>query len=325
MTSPLEKFNRDNSSRWSVLQNIPEWEQRSIMGWISNVMNKRTSDLVGSTHTTYNYAVIRNIERNQRVILADVLECDTSNWPDLSRRLWHLIANEPERFILFLEFLVVYVRDFAPRRMDYGSSTVSDTDVLEYLQKSLSNGSKWKIVNRRNSGAGLTEVANEELRATAEKLKNNDLTQAWEAAFQPSPNPQLAIEKSQLAIEHAASEKNLTSVTSSVYGNLLGDIRKHGTTNYIAIAKPEYDLSKELAGEKSGEIDPNDQFMTWFWEGMNLIQKSNPARHKSKKTTNFKISAEAGKQAVLVATLLCELIDKGYIAKIDKSQPKADA
>lgn len=318
MSSPLERFNKKNPDRWEILTDTPQWEQSSIMEWINSVLVISSTDIYGKTSHNYQYGVIRSVEKKHRLILAEVLGFDTGNWTDMARGLWRLLEEDTEKFILFLEMLVIYVRDSANRRMWYDNKIENDADVLKYLQHILDNGSKWRILYDTNASAGLIEVVDENLRKIAEDLSSNDLKEAWEAAFKPHPNPELAIDKAQSAIEHFASEYRLTNATSKVYGTLLGDIRKHKDKNYVTVAKPEYDLSNVLAGEKSSEQDANEQYFDWVWTGLNLIQRSNPTRHKSKATTEFKVSPEAGKQAVLIATLMCELIKSGYIARVKK-------
>jgi hypothetical protein len=325
MASPLEKFNKSNSSRFTVLVDIPKWERESLFRWLYLLMVTKTEDMFGSTHTSFNYGILRSIETKHRLLISDVLGSEPNGWSDLQSILDVFADEDTEKFIFFLELIVVHIRDQAGRSLSWGSKTISDENALERLDSILSNGSKWRVVKKYKAAAGLIEVVSEKLIKTAEDVNNNDLTEAWEEAFKPKPNPELAIQKAQSAVEHIASEYKLTSASTKVYGTLLGDIRSNSSKGYLTIAKPEYDLSNELAGEKSTELDINDQYMQWFWTGMNLIQKSNPKRHRSEKTNEFKVSPYAAKQAVLIATIICELIKEGYIAKVNEKKPTTDS
>jgi hypothetical protein len=325
MASPLEKFNKGNPGRFKVLADIPKWERESLFRWLYLLMVTKTSDMFGTEHTSFNYGILRSIETKHRILISDLFGNEPNGWINLRAMLEDFADEDPEKFILFLELVVIYVRDQASKSLTWGSTTISDEKALERLDSILNNGSKWRVVKKYQAKAGLIEVVNEKLIKKAEEIDNDDLTEAWEEAFKPTPNPELAIQKAQSAVEHVASEYKLTSASTKVFGTLLGDIRANASKSYISIAKPEYDLSNELSGEKSTEADINDLYTQWFWTGMNLIQKSNPKRHKSEKTNEFKVSPDAAKQAVLIATIICELIKEGYIAKINKKNPKTQS
>lgn len=52
---------------------------------------------------------------------------------------------------------------------------------------------------------------------------------------------------------------------------------------------------------------------------MDLIQKTNPARHASKEVKEFSLSAEAAQQAVVIATMICWFIESGTFSKENAS------
>jgi hypothetical protein len=317
MSSPLQEYNQAHGKRWKVLVDIPEWEQQSLFNWLYAVFNRKTEDMYGSTHTAFNSSIIRGIETRNRLLLQKDLRINADSWSDLRNSLSTLMATESKRVILFLELLVKFLRDSSDRNMFYGSNLLPPARVIGFLQSILDNGSVWSVVFDVGSDAGFVERVDQNITAIAKDLKDKELDTAWQLAFQPTPSPEKAIEHAQSAIESVASRHNLTTATSKVYGTLLGDIKARKSESYVSIAKPAFDLSNVLAGKKSTETDVNDQFTDWFVTGLNIIQKSNPARHKSKTTTAFQVSPETAKQAVLIATLICHFIEQGYIAKVE--------
>lgn len=316
MSSPLEEYNQAHGNRWKVLVDIPAWEEQSLFNWLYGVFVRQTEGVFGEAHTAYNASIIRGIEVRNRLLIKKDLGINADSWADLRKSLSTILVMDSRKVILFLELLVKYLRDSSDRNMFYGKQLYSPERVLDILESILKNGSLWSVVSERGSDAGFVEQVDQRITAIAKGANDKDLSDAWALAFQPTPNPEKAIEHAQSAIESVASKHNLTTATSKVYGTLLGDIRARKSKSYVSIAKPAFDLSNVLAGEKSSEGDVNDQFADWFATGLNLIQKSNPARHKSKKTSDFKVSPDTAKQAVLVATLMCHFIKEGYIAKI---------
>jgi hypothetical protein len=322
MSSPLEEYNQKNTARWEILSDIPIWEHPSLFSWLYKVFIRQTQDMYGARHDVYNSEIIRGIEVQNRLVLSKDLGIVADSWPDPRKSLSTLLRTDSRRAILFLELLVKYLRDSSDSYMFYGSNSISKSSIVGYLQTILDNGSMWTIVNEQGSNAGFIERVDPQITSIAKDIKNKDLDRAWALAFQPTPDPEKAIEHAQSAIESVASKHSLTTATSKVYGNLLGDIKARKSQTYISVAKPAFDLSNVLAGDKSNEIDINDQFADWFATGMNIVQKTNPARHKSKTTTDFQVSPEAARQAVLIASLLCHFIEQGYIAKLEKKTTK---
>lgn len=323
MSSPLEEYNQKHSERWKILKDIPEWEQKNLFTWLYMVLVTQSSDVFGTQHTSFNSVIIRGIECRNRLLIDKELKINTNSWSDLRKSLETFLITDSRKVILFLELLVIYLRDSSDSYISYGSNSVAKDRVLDRLEAIMANGSKWKVVSERGASAGFIERVDGHLIEQTKKINDKELNDAWLLAFQPSPSPEKAIEHAQSAVESVASKHNLTTATSKVFGTLLGDIKTRKSQSYISIAKPAFDLSNVLAGEKSKEVDLNDQFTDWFAGSMNLIQKSNPARHKSNKTTDFKVSPETAKQAVLIATLLCHFIKEGYIAKLKPSSEVA--
>jgi hypothetical protein len=323
MTSPLDKYNQTNNMRWDVLVDIPVWEKKRIAKWIESLMVRQRAGMFDETIRQYNIGIIESIQTTNRIILED-LDIDPTNSTSLMNSINRLLVNDQEKFVLFLELLVKYVRDSYSSELGYHDSMLPKKNILDKLERMLANGSKWSIVYRSDASAGFSERVDDNLTNAAKALDSTLLNQAWDAAFRPVPDPEHAITKAQAALEQIASAEGLSSATSSVYGTLLGDIRKHKGKSYVSVAQPEFNLSNELKGEKSTEDDMNDQYADWFWKGMNIIQKSNPTRHKSNKTSDIIISPSAAKQAVLVATLLAQLMKSHYIRRSERVSLKKD-
>ncbi len=258
---------------------------------------------------------MRIIETQNRLLLPSDLKIDSESWESMHKSISEQFAtNQYETFIIFLECVVKYVRDLTDHSLIYYSKLRNNEDVLNMLEVSLERGSKWKIVFEKGSESGLIERVDSNITKIAKELFNDYLTKAWNEAFGVIPKPDKAIENAQRAVELIASEKGLTNSKTGVYGNLLGDIRSN-PDKYISIAKTAYDLSEKLSMNPKVSISINDQFSNWFWQGMDLIQKTNPIHHVSDKTKDFILAPEAGKQAVLIATIICQLISLGYFTK----------
>jgi hypothetical protein len=173
---------------------------------------------------------------------------------------------------------------------------------------------------KSGANVGLIERVNPQYKDTAEALGNIHLDNAWYDAFGSDTEPDRAIENAQKAIELAASKSKLTKAKTKVYGTLLGYIRINLNNTYFSVAKPEFDKSLALTNKTDGTsilsaelIDK--QYAEWLWNSMDLIQKSNPVRHKSNEADDFTVSVDTARQAVLIATLICELITKKYVYK----------
>lgn len=313
MTSPLQEFRNQNVERWSVLQDIPPWEVETILGWLRNIfIHLNTSGL--TNREQFNYSVVRAIETENRLLVAEDLQISTSSWPAMRASLEELIGQGQARnVILFIECVVKYVRESSQGVLYYRHVLSSDT-VLSYLESSLERGSRWSVVFDRQADAGLLERVSPEITEIAKGLDIDYLTKAWNEAFAVSPKPDKAIANAQLAIEALASAKGLTKVKTSVYGNVLGDIRSN-PTKYTSAARDAYELANKLSQDPKNPVDFNEVFSNWFWTGLDLIQKTHPARHASEDTKDFVLSPEAGKQATLIATIICELISGGYFTK----------
>lgn len=316
MSSPLESFNIKHSLRWNILVDIPEWEESSILGWLYGIFVTKDVDFLGSPVNSFNSYIISSIEKRHRLLLPRKVAINTSNWPDMRNSLVKMRTLDSSKFIFFLELVVIYVRDNAQGSVQYGNMKYTPETILNILEKLLENGSKWTIVKKSNSNSGFIERVNSNLTALAESLEINELDDSWAEAFKSTPNPERAIEKAQSAIEFMASKYKMTVATTSVYGKFIGELSDLKSSVFVSVSKPEFDLSNILAGKKSNEVDVNDQYTEWVKVGLNLIQKSNPTRHKSTATTDFKVSPEAGKQAVLIATILCQIIKDGYIKRL---------
>lgn len=322
MTSPLEKYNAEHKDRWDILVDFPRWEQDSLIDWIWHVVHGRTIDELGRTPIEYVPGVIYSIQKSERIMFKEELGVPFASWGEMEPVLRVLMINEPEKLLLIIELMIRYVRDGGGSSyISFGESDKKREVVLAVLERILSNGSKWKTVLTVGSPSGLIERVDQHIIDIAQKAKSKNLDSAWAYAFGPNPNPEQAIVEAQLAIEHTASSTGLTNATTKVYGALIGDIKTRRGKNYVSSAKPEYDKGLELIKSKdTGILD--DQFSVWFANGMDLIQKADPARHGSKAVDGFKVSVEAARQSVLIATLLNEMITKGHIKRIAaKSRP----
>ncbi len=319
MSSPFERYNKANHQRWEVLDDFPEWEKANILDWIHALLYP--SDQYG--RRAYNPKILHYIQSKERIMLARDIGVPIDDWVSLHTTLVGLInsdeADRREKAVLFIELLVKYVRDSSDRHR-FGTSVVSEytSDILSVLERRLQNGSNWRVVTKKGSEAGLIERVNPELLEIAKNSLNDDLHKAWNYAFGAAPKPELAIVHAQSAIEYVASKAGLTNATSKVYGTIIGDITKHKGMIYHSVAKPEFDKILELSKRSGSEID--NLFAEWFVAGMDLIQKSNPVRHKSKGIDDFKVSSGASRQAVIIATAIYEIIDKRYIFKKSSSE-----
>ncbi|MGV9002059.1 MAG: hypothetical protein ACOH18_03865 [Candidatus Saccharimonadaceae bacterium] len=315
MVSPLEKYDQENESRWEVLLDIPKWEQTDIFWWIKGVVHEAGRDQWGNTTREYNADLFQGIQKKERIIF-DELGISTWSWSALEESLRMQLDRNPERFLLVLETLVKYVRDGADSsgRVDFYDQRVSSEKVLRYLDKSLGNGSKWRVINTVSAKAGLEERASQQLTDVAKLLNNNDLTDAWNYAFGRESDAKLAIEKAQNAIEYYATKSGLSKATSSVYGVLLGDIKAH-PEKYMSVASQQYAEQDDAVKGMNLDGGLNNMMSNWFWQGLNLIQKTNVMRHKTSDNDGYVIPIEAARQAVLIATLICEMIEKQYFKK----------
>lgn len=315
MVSPLEKFDQENEARWEVLNDVPEWEKERVLNWIEGATHERGHDRYGNPTSKYHSSLMLTIQRKERIIFAD-LGVDISNWYSLKTSLEELLSNNVERLILVLETLVKYVRDNADssNQVSFFQSKIGKDRALYFLDNILKNGSKWRVVHTSKARAGLEERASEELTDVAKKLVNNDLTEAWNYAFGRETDPKLAIEKAQNAIEYFATKKGLTKASSSVYGVLLGDV-KANPKKYESAAVQQFADQDNTLHTENPDGTLNDMMADWFWQTMNLIQKTNVIRHKTSDNDGYVIPIEAARQAVLMATLICEFIENEYFKK----------
>lgn len=317
MSSPLEMFNKKNPTRWEVLSDFPSWEKGNVLDWVHGILN--TTDTFG--RKSYQYTILTSIQSTERIMFFADLGISITDWSRLLAELTRLIKSskqeEIEKVVLFVELLVKYIRDSNSYHSFGDSRDVhASGKLLNLLEASLSNGSKWTIVRQQGAESGLIERVSPELLAAAQASKNDDLHKAWSYAFGASPKPEQAILHAQSAIEYIASKSGLTNATSGVYGAIIGDITTHKGALYQSIAKPEFDKVLALIKKSGSEID--DKYAQWVADGMDLIQKTNPSRHKSTETETFRVSVESARQAVLIATVIFEIIQNKYITKKTK-------
>jgi hypothetical protein len=225
------------------------------------------------------------------------------------------MGSSDGKTLLLVDITAKYIRDFAPQYVDYGSTELRDELILAKLDEFLAHGSKWEVVHDRGSDAGIRERMPQEIINLAKDIDNDHLTKAWNMAFGLKANPE-GVDEAQKALEYLASTHGLTNATTSVYGSLLGDI-KTNTTSYKSAAEAAYEMHGKL-NKKENKISLT--FADWFATGMDLVQKTNPARHGSKVVGEFKLSSEAAQQAVIIATMLCSLAAKGYFLRPAKAK-----
>ena len=307
MASPLQEFQNNNRERWKVMYDIPPWIIDPIIARLENIFFSVNND-----------NVIQTIQREMRMMFSDYCTVDYEYRQNFLRDLREDGNNGSGKIILaLLDVAVKYIRDYAPDELhiiDLGIDVLYCEDVLNEIDGLLRSGSKWKILWTEDSESGLVERVNSEITKTAQELDNNFLTKAWNQAFQRQPDPEHAVASAQKAIEDIASNRGLTKATSKVYGTLLGDI-KTNPHRYFSKAREAYDLQNIITKQSKDKLNVNEQFANWFWSGMDLIQKTNPARHVSNEVKEFSLSTEAAQQAVVIATMICWFIESGSFSK----------
>lgn len=308
MSSPWLKFKQENNERWEVLDDgFPIWMHEHLLNWFSAIYKPWKKDYYGTKLYPSTRYILTNIEANQRIALWDDLNIDKSEIMDSIRRI--LRDQDQESLIIFLDLTVQYIRK--QDKLRFGGEETDVTIILQYLDMILSYGSKWTVVRESDSNAGLIERTNGQILSVAKKLNIDPLTRAWNEAFAVKPNPELAIEYAQKAVESVASHAGLTKATTKVYNTLLGDI-KSNPEKYKSSAFDAYVLHDTLAKK---EMDINKEFSLWFASSMDLVQKANPSRHASMVTKGFHLNPEAAKQAILITTILCDLIANKHFLK----------
>lgn len=310
MASPLQEYENNNRERWKVMHDIPPWSADSIVRFITLIFFDVKND-----------NVVQTIQRRMRMMLPEYCPVNYHNEYIFSESLEEdCNSGSGDRVLHLLDITIKYIRDYAPNTLQTNSKfgNFHAGDLLDGIENLLSNGSKWKVLRNRNSESGLIERVNPEITEIAQKIDNNFLTKAWNQAFQRQPDPENAVVSAQKAIENIASERELTKATSKVYGTLLGDIKANPHL-YFSRARDAYDLQNIITKRSKDELNVNEQFANWFWSGMDLIQKTNPARHASNEVNKFSLSAEAAQQAVVIATMICWLIESGSFSKENAS------
>ena len=294
------------------MYDIPPWSVDSIVRYITLIFFSVEND-----------NVVQTIQRRMRIMLPEYCPVDYDDRYNFLRSLKDDSINGSEKVVLpLLDIAVKYIRDYAPNELwikdGYNRRYLHNYDMLNNIDGLLSNGSKWRVLRGQNSESGLIERVNPEITKIAQELDNNFLTKAWNQAFQRQPDPENAVVSAQKAIEDIASNRGLTKTTSKVYGTLLGDIKANPHL-YFSKAKDAYDLQNIITKQSKDKLNINEQFANWFWNGMDLIQKTNPARHQSEATKDFSLSAEAAQQAVIIATMISWFIESGSFSKENAS------
>jgi hypothetical protein len=319
MTSPYEEFNRAKKERWKLFEDIPIWETTSIIKWIKSAVYVSKENGWGATVIVYDPNVLASIQRKERLMFHEI-DLNISDWESLYRDIQrHIASDDQKNVILLIELLVKKIRDSETPSNSYihfnGNSTKIEL-VLTYLDMMLNNGSKWKVNFQKNAESGLILRVEKHLTQIVEDSENQTLKEAWEFAFGTKPQPDRAIEKAQSAIEQIASNKQLTTATTKVYGTIIGDLKVRLSKSYINGADKEYQLTSSLSGLPNlGNLHPNDQYVKWISDGLHLIQQSNPTRHKSKAIEGFEVSVSAAQQSVIMATAIYELINRQLITR----------
>ena len=287
------------------MQDIPPWSVDGIIRQLEGIFFEVKND-----------NVINTIQCEMRMMLAVYCPVNYKYKEDFRRDLKEDSNNGSGEVILtLLDVAVKYIRDYAPRELDtHHDGMLNCEAILDAIEGLLENGSKWTVLRTKHSESGLIERVNPEITEIAQKIDNDFLTKAWNQAFQLRADPEGAVGSAQKAIESIASDHGLTKATSRVYGTLLGDI-KANPYRYFSKAREAYDLHNTLTEQPKDKLDINEQFANWFWNGMDLIQKTNPTRHASNAVKDFKLSAEAAQQAVIIATMISWFIESGSFAK----------
>lgn len=309
MTSPLHQFNAKNIDRWSVMLDMPDWINEQCVDLVTRLYFDESGNVRNNT--------INVIQMKLRLMLKHDLGLSFASVAYFKRYLRDGFSVGDERMLLFLDITIKYVRDYAPERVEYGNKMVNSNDILIYLDSLLENGSKWRVVYQHNSEAGIVERVDHNLTKLAKEVEDEHLIKAWNFAFQLNPRPEQAVEEAQKAIESVASEAKLTKLTSSVYGGLLADI-KANPNKYNSAAKEAYQMH-DILNKNDNNI--NEMFSVWISNGLDLVQKTNPSRHKSLLVKDFHLSIDAARQAVIITTLITWLISSRYFTKVVTKNP----
>lgn len=284
---------------------MPDWIINEIVACCASILYE-------PSYYEPRHQVVSTIQGHFRLILQEV--CSTVQLTSGVGRFRESMAasfRSNGDALLLLDILVVYIRDLAPAKVPYGGKTVDDTEILSYLDQTLSNGSKWAVIFDEDADAGIMERVDGEVLKVAEEINENHLTKAWNLAFQLNSDPEKAVEEAQKAIEIIASNAGLTKATTKVYGSLVGDIMAH-PDKYHNSAEEAYNLH-DLLNKQQNDINP--RFAKWIGDGLDLIQKTHPARHKSTHVKDFVLSPESAQQAIVMATLIGWMIEKRYFHK----------
>ncbi|MEO5949100.1 MAG: hypothetical protein ABIP74_01730 [Candidatus Saccharimonas sp.] len=304
MVSPLQEFNDKHHERWTVLTDIPEW----IIKPLHTAIDALFFDNYGRLRDN----VVTTIEREMRLSLSGVTGISFEYESRFESSLMSALKNASIGGLLLLDIVIKYIRDYAPSQVPFSDHTIEDVKLLDYLDSLLANGSKWMVVDEAGVESGIVERVEPHVLEIAQKINNSHLTEAWNLAFQVKPQPEKAIMAAQNAIEDIATSSGFTSLTTGIYGGIIGDI-KSNPDKYISAASGAFTLQDELNKQKN---DINDRFAQWIKDGLDFVQLTNPGRHKAKAVKDFKLDPLAGQQAVVMATLLGWMIKEGVFKKV---------
>lgn len=285
-----------------LFDGVPEWVRDACFSWVEDVYWDSID---------FRVDILNNLEVRHRLSFAKDLSISKVDGRLFDASIkGQLNSSNPRKLLVFLDLTIDYIKNFPLDIVPFENSFKPKEDVLKLLDEILENGSKWRV--SEDDGIGLVERVDENLTEVAKVINNNHLTKAWNEAFGLNPNPEHAVEYAQKAVESVASASGLTKTHTSVFGNVIGDIKAH-PDKYSSAASGAFSLNDALS---KASLGLNDSFALWVASGMDFIQKSNPGRHQSSATDSFKLSPEAAQQAVLIATLLCHLFSKGGFKKV---------
>lgn len=304
MSSPFEQYESDNPKHWDCLYDIPPWEWEGIIGWIREIFVVN-ADGYGHRETDCTREIVARIQRRYRIMFDDI-GVDYGDWFAFSAALRSKRDRRDELdVIMVIELIVKYIRDdyefVKMYHMRNGHGLSSSEMLLSYLNNMLSNGSKWRVVFKSEQIAGLVECVDENIVNVATEMNNDDLNKAWSHAFGVgSSDPDLAVKSSVRALESILSE-------AGVQGGTLGREIKWLRDNS---EKVQNIADTQFAARENEYFDSNTIYK-WLRAGLDIVQKTDTERHGTKASCP-KVTRKSAQQAVIIATMLCELIKEGY-------------
>lgn len=308
MSSPFEQYEKAHPEHWDCLYDIPPWEWESIVEWIHKIFVV-DYDEYGSRGFDYTDQIVGEIQKKYRIMFRDIIGIRYNSWDSFHVALESKYASHDELSIVFVvELIVKFVRDdHVPVdnvRCAAGRShePFKSKDLLFRLDGMLSNGSKWRVVFEHGCAAGLVERVDERIVNMAKEIDNNYLNDAWFCAFGASTSSySMAVKHAVTALEEVLSAAGISGGT---LGNKIKWIRENNGLRMHNVA------DKQLSMRANEHFTP-ETIYKWLQDGLDIVQKTDTERHGGN-SDRIRVAREPAQQAVIVATVLCELVTKKY-------------